>query len=234
MQIPGSLSAKPNGELPPPAATEMPQRPELANIVTHAIGCLLSIAAGGILITRSVIYGDAWRVTGCVVFSAALVAVYAVSTLSHWAKHARFRHWMRTLDQALIYVLIAASYTPFGLAYLRSGWWWLFLGVMWAGALGGFVSKLFFFHQIDAVSVWSYILLGWMPMIPAVLGIGLVPLPALGWLLAGGLFYTLGTVFLILDLQRYHFHAVWHLWVIAGSTCHFLSVLLFVSYLPVK
>ena len=234
MRIPEPISTKIDPSIRPPAVTEMPQRPELANIVTHAIGSLLSVVAAAILITRSVIYGDAWRVTGCMIFSAALVAVYAVSTLSHWAKHPRLRHWLRTLDQALIYVLIAASYTPFGLAYLRFGWWWLFLGAMWAGALCGFVSKLFFFHRINAVSVWSYIVLGWMPIIPAVLGMGVVPLPALGWLLAGGLFYTLGTVFLILDLQRYHFHAVWHLWVIAGSTCHFLSVLLFVTYLPVK
>ncbi|MBC7854623.1 MAG: hemolysin III family protein, partial [Pirellulaceae bacterium] len=117
----------------------------------------------------------------------------------------------------------------FALAYLRLGPWWVFLGVMWTGAICGFISKVFFFHRINAVAVWSYVLLGWLPIVPALLTLGTVPLPALGWLMAGGLCYTLGTVFLMLDLQRFHFHAIWHMWVIGGSTCHFLGVLFFAA-----
>ena len=226
----------------PEMATDGPSRPEhsvhavaerkeLLNTLTHGAGLLLSIAAAIILLRTSFAQGDIWRVLGCSVFGGALIAVYAASTLSHLVSHRHWKHWFRMLDQGLIYILISASYTPFALAFLRQPLWWLFLGVMWAGALCGFVSKVFFVHRINAVTVWSYLLLGWLPIVPALTTTGLVPIPALSWLATGGVCYTLGTVFLILDLQRYHFHAIWHLWVIVGSTCHFLSVLFFVASL---
>ena len=207
------------------------ERKELLNTLTHGFGLLLSILAAVILVRTALVQGDAWRVFGCGVFAAGLIAVYAASTFSHLVSHRRWKHWFRMLDQGLIYVLIAASYTPFSLAFMRQGPWWMFLGVMWTGAICGFISKVFLVHRINAATVWSYLLLGWLPIVPALLTLGTVPLPALGLLAAGGLCYTLGTVFLILDLQRYHFHAIWHLWVIGGSTCHFLGVLFFVAHL---
>jgi hemolysin III len=211
---------------------EVAERKELLNTLTHGFGLLLSIAAAVILLRTSLVFGDVWRLIGCGVFAAGLMAVYAASTLSHVVSHRHWKHWFRMLDQGLIYLLIAASYTPFSLAFLRSGTWWMFLGVMWTYAICGFISKVFLVHRINAVTVWSYLLLGWMPIVPALTTLGLVPYPALGWLLAGGLCYTLGTVFLVLDVQRYHFHAIWHLWVIGGSACHFLGVLFFVAALP--
>lgn len=209
----------------------MAERKELLNTLTHGLGLLLSILAAVILIRTALIKGDGWRVVGCGVFAAGLIAVYAASTLSHLVSHRQWKRWLRMLDQGLIYLLIAASYTPFALAYLRQGPWWVFLGVMWTGAICGFISKVFLYHRINTVAVWSYVLLGWLPIVPALMTLGSVPLPALGWLMAGGLCYTLGTVFLILDLQRYHFHAIWHVWVIGGSTCHFVGVLFFVAHL---
>jgi hemolysin III len=211
---------------------EVAERKELLNTLTHGFGLLLSIVAAVILLRTSLVFGDFWRVIGCGVFAAGLIAVYAASTLSHVVSHRRWKHWFRMLDQGLIYLLITASYTPFGLAFLRFGPWWVFLGVMWIYAICGFISKVFLVHRINTATIWSYLLLGWMPIFPALMTLGLVPYPALGWLLAGGLCYTLGTVFLVLDVQRYHFHAIWHLWVIGGSACHFLGVLFFVAALP--
>ena len=134
--------------------------------------------------------------------------------------------------KACIYLLIVGTYTPFALEYLRFGWWWLFLLLMWTAALVGFLSKLLFLHRIDAVTIWSYVSLGWLPIIPAWIYLDLVPWGALAWILIGGLCYTAGTVFLVLDHRRFHFHAIWHLFVIAGSVCHFYAVFLFVACAP--
>jgi hemolysin III len=229
MQLPELASEHAPG--PHSAIHEMAERGERLNTLTHGFGLVLSLVAAVILIRSSLAYGDVWRVIGCGVFAAALIAVYAASTLSHCVSHRHWKHWFRMFDQGLIYVLITATYTPFSLAYLRQPHWWVFLGIMWTGAIIGFVSKVFFVHRINAATVWSYLILGWLPIVPAIFAAGTVPFPALGWLLAGGLCYTLGTVFFIIDLQRYHFHAIWHLWVIGGSTCHFLSVLFFVTHL---
>ncbi|MFN0018923.1 MAG: hemolysin III family protein [Pirellulaceae bacterium] len=229
MLSPELASNRPDG--PPDAIHEMAERGERLNTLTHGFGLMLSIVATVILLRSSLASGDTWRVIGCGVFAAGLIAVYAASTLSHGVSHRQWKHWFRMFDQGLIYILITATYTPFSLAYLRQPHWWAFLGVMWIAALSGFIAKVFFVHRINAVTVWSYLLLGWLPMVPAIFAFGTVPPPAVGWLLAGGVCYTLGTIFLIVDLQRYHFHAIWHLWVIVGSTCHFLSVLFFVAHL---
>jgi hemolysin III len=174
-------------------------------------------------------HGDAWRIVGCMIYVASLVGVYAASTLSHSCKTPERKSFFRALDQGFIYLLIVATYTPLSLAYLRSGPWWILLAAMWVVALVGFFSKLFFFHRVDAVSIWLYLALGWLPILSAAALVGVAPAPALWWMLIGGICYTLGTVFLMLDHHVTHFHAVWHLCVIAGSMCHFLAILLFVA-----
>lgn len=201
---------------------------ELVNAVTHGLGFVLA-AIGALFMAASVIaQGDAWVVAGCVVYLASLMAVYAMSTLSHSARSIRWKLLFRRLDQGFIYLLIAATYTPFSLAYLRSGLWWLLLGAMWTVAIAGFIAKVFFAHRVHAVSIASYMLLGWMPMIAAPALLQSVPMGALWWMLWGGLCYTVGTLFLVYDGHVRHFHAVWHLCVIAGSACHFLGILMFV------
>jgi len=160
------------------------------------------------------------------------VAVYAASTLSHAVARPAWRQAFRILDQGCIYLLIVGTYTPFALEYLRFGWWWPFLLLMWTAALVGFLSKLLFLHRIDAATIWSYLLLGWLPIIPAWAYLNLVPLGALAWILVGGLCYTAGTAFLVLDHRPYQFHAIWHLFVIAGSVCHYIGVFLFVACAP--
>ena len=186
------------------------------------------------LVVGEISKGNAWRIVGCSIFASSLVAVYAASTLSHLFSDPRWRSFFRVLDQGFIYFLIVGTYTPFALAYLRTPGWLTYLGIMWAIALIGFCSKLFFQHRVDRVAVWSYIILGWMPIVPLIALIGSAPAAALWLLLAGGLCYTLGTIFLVADLQRYHFHAIWHTLVIAGSTCHYFVILVFVAYAPAR
>jgi hemolysin III len=205
---------------------------ELAHAITHGIGLLLSIAGGTVLIVRVLADGNLWRIAGCSIFAAALIAVYAASTLSHSATKPRYRRLFRILDQGFIYLLIVGTFTPLALEYLRGSWWWLLLAGMWTVALVGCVSKVLFSHRIDAVTVWSYILLGWLPILPGRAYLELVPAAALWWVLAGGLCYTLGTVFLVLDVRRLHFHAIWHLSVLAGSICHYAAVFFFVACAP--
>jgi hemolysin III len=202
---------------------------ELANAATHGIGLALSVLGALVMVVSVLDRGDVWRMVGCAVYLASLLAVYATSTLSHSFTSPRWRELFRKLDQGFIYFLIAATYTPFSLAYLRTGPWWLLLGAIWAVALFGFLSKVLFAYRVDSVSVWSYVVLGWMPVVAAPSIMHLVPMAAFWGMLIGGLCYSLGTVFLICDQKVRHFHALWHLCVIAGSTCHFLVILLFVA-----
>lgn len=204
-------------------------REEFVHALTHGIGLLLSIAGGWFLVARAVFQGDSLRIIGCCVFAAALIAVYAASTLSHAATQPRWRRAFRTLDQGCIYLLIVGTYTPLALEYLRTGWWWLLFACMWTVALAGFISKILFSHRIDAVTVWSYVFLGWMPILVAPAYLAVIPSAALWWVLIGGLCYTFGTVFLVLDFRRLHFHGIWHVFVMAGSICHFCAVFLFVA-----
>jgi hemolysin III len=202
---------------------------EFANTITHGLGLVLSLlGAIGMAITVLRV-GDVWRVSGCMIFVFNLVAVYAMSTLSHSCSTPRLKRFFRTLDQGFIYLLIVATYTPFSLTFLRTSVWWLFLAVMWAIALWGFVSKTVFVHRADAVAIWIYVVLGWMPVVALPSLIGQVPQVALWWMLVGGLCYTVGTLFLRLDKRIPHFHAVWHLFVIAGSACHFFAILFYVA-----
>ncbi len=202
-----------------------PTADELLNTITHALGLLLSIAGSAVLLGYVLSQGDVWRCAGCGVYAAALVGLYASSTLSHSASQPNLKRRFRMLDQAFIYLLIVGTFTPFALTYLRSGWWMVFLALMWTIALFGFLSKILIAHRVEAVAVWIYLVLGWMPIIAAVPLMGLVPTMPLWWMLIGGICYTLGTLFLLNDHRVSHFHAVWHLFVIAGSAFHFFAIL---------
>ncbi len=202
---------------------------ERANALTHGLGLLLSIAGAVLMAMNVVDDGDIWREIGCTVYVASLIAVYAMSTLSHAATTPEWRSYFRALDQGCIYLLIAATYTPFSLVYLRTAPWWLLLTAIWSVALWGFLSKVVFAHRVEAVSIWPCIVLGWMPTISVPALAGIVPTAAFWWMLVGGLCYTFGTIFLRYDDKVRHFHAIWHILVIAGSACHFLAIFAFVA-----
>ena len=201
---------------------------ETANGVTHGFGLALSIAGAAALLTAAYVYGDAWHVAGCAVYATTLVAVYAASTFSHLLQGPQLRRVFRILDQAFIYLLIAGTYTPFALGYLRAGWWWLLSGLVWGLAVAGFLSKTVWRHRIDGIALWAYVLLGWLPYIAITRVLALLPLEAFWWLLTGGLCYMIGIVFLKLDRAFPYSHATWHVAVIAGSVCHYVAILFYI------
>lgn len=218
-----------NSSLPPSAPPEhLYQRKERANTITHGIGLLLSLAGTALLVARTTPSEDPWRFAAAVIYSFSLIAVYSMSTLSHAVSSPDQKRLFRVLDQACIYLLIVGTYTPFSLVFLRSAGWSLFLGALWFVALAGFFSKLLWKHRVDAVSVWLYVILGWAPVFAWRPLVHVVPATALYGMLIGGLCYTVGTIFLCLDRQIEHFHMLWHLWVMAGSICHYVVIFLFV------
>jgi hemolysin III len=202
-----------------------PTADELLNTITHAIGFLLSIVGATVMLRYVLPQGDLWRSAGCGIYVATLVGLYASSTLSHSASQPHLKRRFRMLDQAFIYLLIVGTYTPFALTFLRSGWWLVFLLFLWTVALFGFLSKILIAHRVEAVAVWIYLLLGWAPIIAAVPLIGMVPVIPLWWMLFGGICYSVGTLFLLNDHRFPQCHAVWHVFVIAGSTFHFFAIL---------
>ncbi len=205
-----------------PTALSRPE--ELANSITHALGLALSIVGTALLVHRATHYGDTLQIVGVSVYGATLVALYTASTLSHAFVRPRLRHFFRTVDQACIFLLIAGTFTPIALTYFRGGWWWaLFLGV-WGLAITGIFFKLFF-TRLQSVSVSAYVLLGWLPVVAIKPILEIVPVAVLGWVVAGGLLYTLGTPFLMRDERVPYFHAAWHVMVIAGSACHYYAIL---------
>jgi len=197
---------------------------EIANSLTHGVGLALSIAGLGVLVTFAALWGDAWVVVGCAVFGASLVILYAASTLYHALRAPRLKWWLRVLDHGAIFLLIAGTYTPFLLVSLRGPWGWSLFGVVWALAVAGIVLKLFLIGRFPVLSTLIYLFMGWLVLVAFKPLVGVLPHASLVMLLAGGVAYTAGTVFYSWERLPYH-HAVWHLFVLVGSACHFFAVL---------
>ncbi len=200
---------------------------EIANSVTHGAGVVLSIVALTILVVFAALYGNGWHLASAIVYGVSLVLEYTASTLYHSFPWPKAKHIFKIIDHAGIYLLIAGTYTPFTLVVLRdSGGWWMF-GIVWTLAIAGITLEAAWVYRPKWLSAAVYLGLGWLVVFaikPLMAG-----LEAGGvWLLvAGGLCYTLGTAFYVLKKVRY-MHMIWHLWVLAGSVCHFLAVMLYV------
>ena len=200
---------------------------EIAHAITHGVGLLLSIAGLVVLIVLASLRGDAWHVVSVSVYGATLVLLYSASTFYHALPAPRAKNVFRTLDHAAIYVLIAGTYTPFMLVNLRGGWGWALFGVVWGLAVLGIVLEAVAKQRVRVLSVILYLGLGWLiaiavkPLVQSVEPGGLV------LLVAGGLAYSVGVVFYGWKRLPYH-HAVWHLFVMAGSLFHFFAVLFYV------
>lgn len=198
----------------------------LANAITHGIGAGLAVAGAIYLIVAST-RGTAWHVVSCIIFSITLVLVYICSTLYHSLVRTRARHVLHILDHAAIYLLIAGTYTPFTLVTLRGPVGWTLFVVVWTLAIAGVIFKSFAVGRFQVASALVYLFQGWFVAFAA------LPLwHALGWhgmlwLGSGGVAYTLGIIFFALDRLRY-FHAVWHLFVLAGSVAHYFAILFYV------
>ena len=197
---------------------------ELANTITHGIGVLLSVAALALLVTFA---GDAWGLTSGAIYGATLIIAYAASTVYHSLRSERAKRICRKFDHAGIFLLIAGTYTPFLLVTLRGPWGWSLFGVVWGLCLAGMILKFFLAGRYKVISTLIYIFTGWLVVIAFKPLLAALPAGGIWLLVAGGLCYTGGTAFYLWKSLKYH-HAIWHLFVLAGSICHFFSVLNYV------
>ena len=197
---------------------------EIANSVTHGVAALASVAALPILLVVAISRRDPWQVVGGAIFGATLVMLYLASTLYHALPHPRAKRVFRVLDHSAIYLLIAGTYTPFALGALRGPWGWALLGAVWTLAALGITAKATLGFRFPRLSTAVYVAMGWLALIAVQPLLAHVGVAGLMWLLAGGLCYTAGVVFFAWERLRYG-HMVWHLFVAAGSVCHFFAVL---------
>ncbi len=199
---------------------------EFANSLIHGVGFLLSLACLSALVVFSVLQGTVWHVVSCSIYGATMALLYASSTLYHGLRPSRAKKVFNVIDHSSIYLLVAGTYTPFALGPLRQHGGWILFGIIWGLAVFGVIYQTLFLHRFRVISVISYIAAGWLIVFSIKPLLNTLPLPAIVWLAAGGLCYTGGVIFYA--VKRPFFHAVWHLFVLAGSLCHFLSVLLYV------
>lgn len=201
---------------------------ELLNSITHGIGAVLAIAALAILVSLS---ADAWRVISFSIYGSCLVILYLASTFYHAFSASRAKKVFRVLDHTAIFLLIAGSYTPVTLVAMKGAWGWTLFGLIWGLAMAGVILEVFFLDRFRWLTIATYVGMGWLVIIAVKPLMDALPLGALAWLAAGGLLYTGGVVFYV--RKRLPFgHAIWHLFVLGGSACHFFCFLFYV--LPVK
>ena len=193
---------------------------EFANAVTHGVGFLLSIGGAIALFLRT--SNSAAMMFATTIYVSSLAAVFAFSTLSHAIQEPKSKQILRAWDQGTIYLLIAGTYTPMLLSYVSGAKLWTVLLCLWGVALAGCYSKVAIQHRVNALTTWSYILLGWLPAF-AFVG-GLLPVECVRWVVMGGICYTVGTLFLKMDQHFGFFHSIWHLFVITGSACHYYVI----------
>lgn len=198
---------------------------EIASSVTHGIGAGLSLAALAVLVSFSAVAGDARRVVSFAVFGGCLFLLYLASTCYHACRQSRLKRVFRVFDHVAIFLLIAGTYTPVALVGLRGGWGWTLFGLIWGLAAFGILLEVFFLDRFRWLTLAIYLGMGWLVVIAAGPVIEAFPFSALVWLGAGGLCYTGGVIFYLWKSLPYN-HAVWHLFVLAGSACHFLAFLL--------
>ncbi len=204
---------------------------EIANSVTHGIGTGLSIAGLTLLVVLAAIYGDVWRVVSFSIYGSSLVLLYLASTLYHSIQHPKVKQVLRIFDHSAIYLLIAGTYTPFTLVSMRGPWGWTMFGVVWGLALLGIAFKTVFIGRYEKLATVAYVLMGWLVVVAFKEMLVAIPPGGVAWLMAGGVVYTLGVLFYAWQKLPYN-HAIWHLFVLGGSTCHFFAILFHV--LPVR
>lgn len=200
---------------------------ELANRLTHGIGAAFSVVGLVLMVVFSARYGDAWQVVSTAIFGATLVLLYTSSTLYHSFTTERTRVLLRKFDHAAIFLLIAGSYTPFVLVTLRGPWGWSLFGVVWTMAVAGVALKFWYAGRYKLLSTLLYVGMGWLVLIAIKPLVAALPTGGMKLLVAGGLCYTGGAVFYLWRRLPYN-HAIWHLFVLGGSACHWAAVFCYV------
>jgi hemolysin III len=201
---------------------------EIANCITHGTGVGLSIAALVILVVFAAKQSDAWKVVSFSIYGATMISLYLASTLYHAFPQPRVKRFFRILDHSSIFLLIAGTYTPVTIGTMRGGWGWALFGTIWGLAIAGINLKIFAMGKLKILSIVIYIAMGWMIVIAINPLRQHVPPTLLTWMLLGGLCYTFGVIFYAFKKMPYH-HAVWHLFVLGGSICHFFGMLTLVK-----
>jgi len=200
---------------------------EIAHAITHGIGIPLSIAALAILVAFSALYGDAWHVTSTAIYGGTRILLYTASTLYHGIPNIQAKVILQQLDHAAIFLLIAGTYTPFTLVSLRGPWGWTLFGMVWGIAIVGIYVELLGSSKLRRWSLALYLGMGWLVVVAIKPMLANVETGGLLLLLGGGLSYSLGAVFYAWERLSYN-HAIWHLFVLAGSALHFFAVLFYV------
>jgi hemolysin III len=204
---------------------------ERINITSHAIGFILSVVALVLLVMHAVLHGNFWHIVSFSVFGISLIALYAASTIYHSAENIVLRSKLRVIDHAAIYVLIAGTYTPFTLITLGGSTGWVIFSVSWGMAFVGIILKMFFTGEYDVISTLMYVFMGWIIVFALEPLIHNLSSEGLFWLVAGGVAYTVGAVLYSIKKIKFN-HAIFHVFVLIGSICHFVSVYFYV--LPEK
>ncbi len=200
---------------------------EIANSITHGIGALLSIGGMTVLVVFASLWGDVWRVVSLSIYGTTLIILYLSSTLYHFFSNPGVKNVFQIFDHSAIFLLIAGTYTPFTLVTIRGGWGWSIFGVIWGIAVIGIVLKTFYTGRFNLVSTILYIVMGWLVVIAIKPIVNNLPGGGIAWLFIGGCCYTFGVIFYAWEKLPYN-HAVWHLFVLAGSIAHFFAILLYV------
>jgi hemolysin III len=201
---------------------------EKLNAITHGVGAILAVAGLISLIVVANLHGGIWHVISFSIYGTCLVLLYMASTLYHSFTNDRIKHIFKIADHAAIYLFIAGTYTPFTLVSLHGLVGWIVFGVTWGLATIGIVFKVFFVKRFKLFSTLCYIFMGWLILIVIKPLVATLPIMGLYWLIAGGVLYTVGAGFYLARRIPYN-HAVWHLFVLAGSAAHFVAVFKYVS-----
>lgn len=202
-------------------------REELAHGITHGIGAGLAVVGLIFLLIFAVRHGNVWHIVSAAIYGSSLILLYLASTLYHLLPGPRCKRIFQQLDHSMIYVLIAGTYTPLTLVSLRGGWGWTLFGLVWGMAIVGLATELLFKRKIKWISLVLYLCMGWLIVIAAKPLIASLAPAGIILLLIGGLLYSLGVIFYVWEKLSYN-HAIWHIFVMAGSTAHFFTILFYV------
>lgn len=204
---------------------------EIFNSVTHGFGAVISVAGLVVMIVFSSLYGNAVHIVSSIIFGMTLVLLYTASTLYHSFRKPELKRVFKIIDHSCIYALIAGTYTPFTLITLRGAVGWTIFGTVWTLTVLGILFKIFFVNRFKIFSTIAYILMGWLIIFAINPLLAALPGSAIAWIVAGGVTYTLGTIFYVWKKLPFN-HAIWHSFVLGGSVCHFCAVMFYV--VPLK
>ena len=199
---------------------------EIANSISHGVGVLAAIAITPFLIIRAIPLG-AGAITGAAIFSASMIILYAASAIYHSLPHCKAKRIFQVLDHSAIFLLIAGTYTPFTLSVLQGAWGWTLFGLIWGLAVAGVILKTIYTNGTSNLSIVLYLAMGWLALLAVKPLYYSMPAWGLFWIIAGGVMYTAGVLFFAYDHKVKYNHFIWHLFVLAGTSCHVVAVIVY-------